>query len=325
MKDKRKPTGCFARNGEIYVGDSIHYDDGWLSFVAKIEERDGKFGYHLQDDLEFYHDNDEFTVLKEDILLFEEDALNEDIEILHPDHHEWYGIHSPLYGGAVQAYDALEERRKNDMEKQYFRLRLWDYSTPSFVSKSKAFYGTLADIRSFIGALEADEKTKKDFQETIAAFREFEAGNHAVTHNIAYQEIPLLEPVRIWFEAMLRLDNYSWSHKNTWDCDYSMRCRNVVMQHLWIETPDGFQRVVKAHFKNLQYRGEGRETWSNFNIPFWGHPKILHVDGESIFNRLAVEEKSFENRDAAAHNYVQFYEEKDVDLTEFCNEIFGDG
>ena len=324
MGETRKPTGCFARNGEIYVGDSVEYDDGWLSFVAKIEERDGRFGFYLHDDLGFYRDDKEFTILKEDILCFAEDSTNEDFVILHPEHHQWYGIHAPLYGGASQALHEFEKRRSEDMEQQYFCLRLWDYSAPSFVSKSKAFYGTLADIRTFIGALEADKKTKEDFQETITAFHEFEAGNHFVTHNVAYQDFLLLKPVKIWYEAMLRLENHTWHHTNTWGYDHTLRCKSAVTRHIWIEVDGQFVRVVKAAFNTLQLQADN-DLWAPLGRNLWGHPKILCTNEGSILNRLAVEEKRFENRDAAVSNFVQFYEEKDMDFSEFCNEIFGDG
>lgn len=324
MGEIRKPTGCFARNGEIYVGDSVEYDDGWLSFVAKIEECDGKFGFYLHDDLGFYRDDKEFTILKEDILCFAENSTNEDFVILHPEHHQWYGIHAPLYGGAIQAMREFDERKSEDMEKQYFCLRLWDYSTPSFVSKSKAFFGTLADIRTFISALEADEKTQIDFKETITAFHEFEAGNHTVTHNIAYHEFPLVEPVKIWYEAMLRLEDYSWEHTNTWGCNYTLRCKSAVTHHIWIEAGGYFIRVVKARFDKGQMQTDN-DRWMSLGNNFWGHPKILRTDNDSVLNRLAVEEKRFANRDAAVSNFVRFYEEKDIDFSEFCNEVFGDG
>lgn len=324
MGETRKPTGCFARNGEIHVGDSVEYDDGWLSFVAKIEECDGKFGFYLHDDLGFYRDDKEFTILKEDILCFAEDSTNEDFVILHPEHHQWYGIHAPLYGGAIQALHEYEKQRSEDMEKQYFCLILWDYSAPSFVSKSKAFYGTLADIRAFIGALESDKKTKEDFQETITAFHEFEAGNHTVTHNVAYRDFPLLEPVKIQYEAMLRLENHTWHHTNTWGYDHTLWCKSASTHHIWIEADGYFVRVVKAAFNTLQLQADN-DLWTPLGHNFWGHPKILCTNKGSVFNRLAVEETRFENRDAAVSNFVRFYEEKDMDFSEFCNEIFGDG
>lgn len=52
---------------------------------------------------------------------------------------------------------------------------------------------------------------------------------------------------------------------------------------------------------------------------------ILTNDENSIFNRLAVEEKYFEGREATIYNRVCFYDEKDIDFSEFCSEIVGDG
>lgn len=98
MRIERKSTGLFARNGEIYVGDSVRFDDGWMILVARIEEVDGKFGFFFQDDLGIFCRGDEFNVLTEWPQFFEGDSTNEDFEILPEDHNEWYGIHAPLPG-----------------------------------------------------------------------------------------------------------------------------------------------------------------------------------------------------------------------------------
>ena len=110
------------------------------------------------------------------------------------------------------------------MDEQYYCLTLDDYSAPSFTSFGKAYYGTLPQIKAFIEGLEADEKQRESKAALIAAFREYEAGNHEVTHPVAYQKIPLLEPVKLCGTVTQRLDNYQWEHLNTWRWPYKMRC-----------------------------------------------------------------------------------------------------
>lgn len=123
---------------------------------------------------------------------------------------------------------------------------------------------------------------------------------------------------------MLRLENYSWHHTNTWGYDHTLRCKCAVTHHIWIEADCHFVRVVKVEFNTLQLHA-GNDLWAPLGHNLGGHPKILCTNEGNVLNRLAVEEKRFENRDAAVLNFVQFYEEKDMDFSEFCNEIFGDG
>lgn len=97
-----------------------------------------------------------------------------------------------------------------------------------------------------------------------------------------------------------------------------------MTHHMWIEADGRFVRVVKAEFNTLQLQVDNN-LWAPLGYNLWGHPKILCNNAGSVLNRLAVEEQRFENRDAAVSNFVQFYEEKDTDFSEFCNEIFGNG
>ena len=98
------------------------------------------------------------------------------------------------------------------MDEQFYCLHLDDYSAAAFTSFGKAYYGTMADIKAFIGTLGDDPGRSENYAKLIGAFREYEAGNTEVKHNVAYQEIPLLEPVNLLGKAMLRLDNYRWEH-----------------------------------------------------------------------------------------------------------------
>ena len=50
MTHERKPTGIQAHNGMMHVGDSVMYEDGWLCFVGKIVEVDGKVGFFFDED-----------------------------------------------------------------------------------------------------------------------------------------------------------------------------------------------------------------------------------------------------------------------------------
>ena len=77
------------------------------------------------------------------------------------------------------------------MDEKYYILNLWDYGTPAFVSCDKMYVGTEAEIRV---AIEAMKQSPKGSEETVAAAERYLAGDKTATHNIAYNEIPVLEP-----------------------------------------------------------------------------------------------------------------------------------
>lgn len=216
------------------------------------------------------------------------------------------------------------ERRLIALDDTLYRLMLDDYSAASFTSFGKAYYGTFEQIASFINSLETDEDLEGRYKDLISAFHKFCSGDQSVTHNVAYQRVPLLEPVKLIGSATQRLDNYRWDHKNTWGWPYAMRCDTVETQHYWIAAEGYYARCVVALFENLAYHGVGSE-WNQVGGMFWGFPHIIESSGNLVTNTLLVEEKRFTKRKDMFADKEAFHENRDVDFHEFCNDIFGDG
>lgn len=210
------------------------------------------------------------------------------------------------------------------MDEGYYCLNLDDYSAASCTSFGKAYYGTIYEIQAFIDALEADERARKNHAKLISAFREYQAGNTTVRHVVAYQEIPLLERVTLLGKTEQRLDNFRWVHMNTWRWPYKMRCDCVETQHYWIKAEGYYTRCVTARFENLQYEGIG-ENWIGIDDMIWGFPHIIEVNGRYTYNRLAVEEKRFARRKDLVSDKEAFPAARDINFTDFCNDVFGDG
>lgn len=210
------------------------------------------------------------------------------------------------------------------MDEQYYCLMLDDYSAPSCTSFGKAYYGTLSQIKSFIESLEANEKQRESHASLIEAFHEYEAGNTSVTHHVAYQKVPLLEPLKLIGTATHRMDNYRWDHTNVWGWPYHMRCDTVETQHFWFAAEGYYVRGLMAMFENLQYSGM-RDEWIPLDDKFWGFPHIIEESDSLMYNTLIVEEKRFTRRKDLKADKDQFATKRDVDFTQFCNDIFGDG
>ena len=120
------------------------------------------------------------------------------------------------------------------VEPTYYRLELDDYSAAAFTSFGKYYYGTLEDLRCFFGELAHDEKLKKQFKELLSTFQAFEEGRQDLSHSIAYRKVPFLVPVQLLHREPVTLENYKWTHINTWDRPYYMRCDEVKSEHLWL-------------------------------------------------------------------------------------------
>lgn len=102
----------------------------------------------------------------------------------------------------------------------YYRLELDDYSAAAFTSFGKYYYGTLEDLRCFFGELAHDEKVKKQFKELLSTFQVFEEGHQDLSHSIAYRKVPFLVPAQLLHREPVTLENYKWTHTNTWDKPY---------------------------------------------------------------------------------------------------------
>lgn len=177
------------------------------------------------------------------------------------------------------------------VEPTYYRLELDDYSAAAFTSFGKYYYGTLKDLRCFFGELAHDGKLKKQFKELLSTFQAFEEGQQDLSHSIAYRKVPFLVPAQLLHRKTVILENYKWTHINTWDRPYYMRCDEVKSEHLWLACDGEYCRATKAMFSRLQYTGTiGR--WNHVGTMLWGFPCILTGNPFSFWNRLAEPESS---------------------------------
>jgi len=206
----------------------------------------------------------------------------------------------------------------------YYRLELDDCSVPAFTSFGKYYYGTLNDLRAFFDALGSDEVFKLRCSDLTSTFQAFEAGQKDLKHNVAYRDVPFLVPVRLLHSEKITLENHAWTHLNTWDYPYYMRCDKVESEHLWLACGREYCRVAKASFTKLQYTARVGK-WNDVGTMLWGFPCILAGDANGFWNRLAEPEKHFNNRVEAELDWESFRSTPDPDYAEFCNDIFGDG
>lgn len=210
------------------------------------------------------------------------------------------------------------------MNEQYYRITLQDYAKPAFVTVEKDYYGSLQQIRAFVDALEQDERTQESKAALIQAFHDFEGGNVDATHPVCFQETRLLTPVKCIGTKKFSLGPRRWEHLNIWGFPNPLRYESVDVTFYWFSEKGAYCRCMIAQFQNLEMESFAG-SWRTLADVTWGHPHIVELEGICTFNRLAVIESRFEKHVDLLKDYKHFQLPSEVDFTEFCNDIFGDG
>ena len=209
------------------------------------------------------------------------------------------------------------------MNEEYYVLHLWDSGTPAFVSCDKMYIGTEAEIRT---AIEAMKKSDTGSRETIDAVERYLSGDKTATHNIAYNEIPILEPCIRIASSTLTLGEYSWEHINVWGFPYIMKCDSAEVKQIIIKYKRKYYRCVRAWFKNLCFESviKKRTLLGDFYL---GPAYLFDVkdktdEGRTMNNLLYVAEEVYAKLEDAEDKLLS---EEHLVFKGFCDDIFADG
>lgn len=207
---------------------------------------------------------------------------------------------------------------------RYYRLLLDDYSAASFTSFSKDYYGTLEQVSSLFEAMKADEEVADRQKYILGIYDRYIAGESAISHKVAYREVPFLVPAKVLGMETTVLENHEWEHTNTWGCPYLMKCNKAESTHIWFSCYGKYSRCIQVKFTNLQYENAVGE-YAPLGTMIWGYPEQIAGSNGNLYNRLFVEEKVFQNKAEAMKDRVNFALSPDPQFDEFLNDIFGDG
>lgn len=206
--------------------------------------------------------------------------------------------------------------------KLHYVLQLWEPAAPAFCSFSKMYVGAKSEILGVAERMESEQT----MPETSAAIRAYFAGNRNATHNIAYQEIPILTPVRVLGEAKLQLTEREWEHLNAWDWPYKMRFARAEVSQIVVRYGGNYHRCMKVTTTDLYYEGLQGE-WKPVGSMFFGNACVLHsaelLDGHHEFgNDLYVQEESSRTKEKLLRKLT---DPEEVVFDRLCDEVFGDG
>ena len=209
--------------------------------------------------------------------------------------------------------------------KRIYRLQLDDYSAASFTSFGKDYFGTLDQMRELFDDIRSDEDLAERFGDILTTFDRYLAGEKKITHYVAYQEVPFLVQAKVLDSAASALTNHFWTHMNTWDWPYYMKCDKAESIHIWVSCHGQYCRCIQTAFSNLQYSTD-RQGYESLGGMTWGYPgQIDGMPGEIIRNRLFVMEKTFPSRTEAIADMDSFQSSPYPDFSGILEDIFGDG
>lgn len=208
------------------------------------------------------------------------------------------------------------------MNDPYYEFFLFDPATPSFVSMPKRYIGNKSGLLAVADHL-AEEEYYKD---TVEGIRAFFKGHTDVTHSIAFQTIPVLQPVRVLEKTELLLGEREWNHINAWGFPYHMHFRSAEVSQLLVQLEGSYLRFVRAKIADFGYRGF-RDGWQPIGGFILGNASVLNIrdrgDGGYDFSNLlyVCEDAS----DSLEEQRQRMRDTNAVVLDGICDEVFGDG
>lgn len=179
----------------------------------------------------------------------------------------------------------------------FYRVELPDYAKPAFVTVSKSYFGTLDDFSAFFTAYNMDDKS--DLRE------------------VHMTEVPVLAT------RSSHADDFQIEHLNIHGWPHYMSGTAMESVHVWLKYNNRYYRCIRARLTNLHYDTEPDGEPMLYTGMSWGFPAIIEYSAPYTYNRLYETEKIFDTWEEAEADIRAFNGE--VVLTEFFNDIFGDG
>lgn len=207
------------------------------------------------------------------------------------------------------------------MSEQYYVLELDEPAEASFCSFSKQYFGTLKDMEIVMKAMEEDG----DYENTVAAWKEYQSGNHDAKHSVAYASRFLLRPVKLIATAEAELKRRKWDHINVWNSPYPMKTTGGVASQVIFKYEDKYYRCIRATLKDLKYGGITGE-WNNIRS-LWGNAAVIkkerlakgHYTISNLLYVIEDEHDSLEGLEDLIQN------PNEIKFDKICDEIFADG
>lgn len=205
------------------------------------------------------------------------------------------------------------------MKPEYFIYELDDYSSPTIVSWTKPYFGTIGDFKSLI-----DNLPGKSMEELRNTFERFAAGERRIVYHAGQAKIRFAHRVSLLAEKQFDLKKLTFEYKNTYGFPYKIRMTSAVGRLCLFKYEKVFYTVIWAKLERPRYCNnhfDGRR-WTELGDMIWGFPGQIKMEGKFMKNALGVIEKRFDDEAAVREHFASVSE---IDWQKFYEDVFGDG
>lgn len=206
-------------------------------------------------------------------------------------------------------------------EKQFYEIRLEDYSFPRYSSAIKSYYGTREDIDRLIAHLKDDDNLRVRYSETIEAVESYD-GTNVPVHSVAGQIFPILTPVEEVCRFETQLADQNWTYVNQQDEVYPCKASTVEVCQNLIRTENGYERCLKVKTFGIciSYQGYG---WVCPNGVIKGFPGTVTFHDNFRHSMNLFVSQAHYSVDEFAQAMADMVNTDRIDLTAIAADIVG--
>ena len=209
------------------------------------------------------------------------------------------------------------------MDRLIYEIDLDDYSLPGFCSGTRKYYGTADEVKAFVLSLNNAEGSHL---ENLVKAIDFNCSNgYILRHTVEYDKGLFISPVTLIAQASFRIKAPEWMHLNIYGYPYYMKADSAIISEMIVKSRKIYVKCARAELKNLRYSiHPTKGKWKKLTDGFWGFPGIIQYDpkGDKTFSSLFFVEKESERKNDPE---LKIGDPKNIDLSGFCDNIFGDG
>lgn len=196
-----------------------------------------------------------------------------------------------------------------------YQLMLEDYSTPSFVSCSKPYFGTQEQILALL-------ERRRD-PELFETARQYFSGSGSGEGPMLHWREQIVSPVERLGSVPFQMENVSVTFLNTWDCPYELHAQRAEGKLYYLSGEDGVCfRALEAVFTDLMLTDVPFPKKVDRLQPFWGYPDMIYCRDGKVKSRLLLAERRFQTREEALADLAH---PAPISFDCFFEDIFGDG
>ncbi len=210
------------------------------------------------------------------------------------------------------------------MSKQYYQIKLFDYSVPAFCSFSKRYFGSASNFDQFM----TDFETAVPDSETVKTYKEYKSGNKSAKHNVLFHKEELLKTAQPIAVKKISENEVEWTYINCHGCDCKIAADNIKGVAVVFKADDGvFVVASRLRFINARYENGFSEQYTLLNGFTMGHPGIVNFKSKNdniiMCNTIYSPCREFKTETDAV-NYLNSQPNSNC-YNAVLEDVFGDG